>query len=483
MKKLILSSFLLLCNISIFAQWNTTQSGKITTTNKVGIGLTNPEAKLEIRNSGTIGGKWIPANSCLKIGDGTNSLIFDNNEIYGSQTLHFGSKSGSIAVFRTVDENGSSDKMVIKGNGKVGIGLANPEAVLEVKQTATIGGKWTPANSSLKIGDGTNSLIFDNNEIYGSRTLHFGSKSGSIAVFRTVDENGSSDKMVIKGNGKVGIGLASPEAVLEVKQTATIGGKWTPANSSLKIGDGTNSLIFDNNEIYGSQTLHFGSKSGSIAVFRTVDENGSSDKMVIKGNGKVGIGLASPEAVLEVKQTATIGGKWTPANSSLKIGDGTNSLIFDNNEIYGSQTLHFGAKTGAIAVFRTIDENGASDKMTINSNGSVGIGTKTTGKHKLAVEGSVGAREIMVEINGWSDFVFEEDYNLRPLTEVENYINKNKHLPEIPNEKEVIENGISLGDMNAKLLQKIEELTLYLIEQNKKMEKLEKEISTLKQNK
>lgn len=119
--------------------------------------------------------------------------------------------------------------------------------------------------------------------------------------------------------------------------------------------------------------------------------------------------------------------------------------------------------------------------------GQVGIGTTSMGTHKLAVEGTIGAREIKVEAGTWSDFVFENDYKLRTLEEVENYITVNKHLPEIPSEAEVTENGINLGEMNAKLLQKIEELTLYLIEQNKEnqeqrklIEELKKEVSALK---
>ncbi len=111
--------------------------------------------------------------------------------------------------------------------------------------------------------------------------------------------------------------------------------------------------------------------------------------------------------------------------------------------------------------------------------GSVGIGTATTGTHRLAVEGSIGAREIVVEASGWSDFVFENDYKLQTLEEVEEHISKNGHLPEIPSEEEVIENGINLGEMNAKLLQKIEELTLYLIKQNKEIQKLKKEVNAL----
>lgn len=116
-------------------------------------------------------------------------------------------------------------------------------------------------------------------------------------------------------------------------------------------------------------------------------------------------------------------------------------------------------------------------KMTLNANGSLGVGTTITGPHKLAVEGSIGAREIKVQFNGWSDFVFDKNYELPTLEEVEKYIKMNGHLSEIPSEKEVIENGINLGEMNKKLLQKIEELTLYMIEQNQKIKQQVIEIS------
>ncbi len=120
--------------------------------------------------------------------------------------------------------------------------------------------------------------------------------------------------------------------------------------------------------------------------------------------------------------------------------------------------------------------------------GKLGIGTTDlSGKHLLRVDGSIGAREITVEADGWSDFVFEEDYQLPTLEEVEAHITGKGHLPEIPNEQEIMETGVNLGDMDAKLLQKIEELTLYLIEQNKqnkaqqvRIEQLEKELRQLK---
>jgi hypothetical protein len=105
-------------------------------------------------------------------------------------------------------------------------------------------------------------------------------------------------------------------------------------------------------------------------------------------------------------------------------------------------------------------------------NQTLGIGTSIVGSHKLAVEGTIGAREIKVESSGWSDFVFEPDFDLPTLQEVENFIDQNGHLPDIPSSEDVEENGISLGEMDAKLLQKIEELTLYMIELKKENEEM-----------
>ncbi len=107
-----------------------------------------------------------------------------------------------------------------------------------------------------------------------------------------------------------------------------------------------------------------------------------------------------------------------------------------------------------------------------NSNYKVGVGTSSTGGHKLAIEGSIGAREIKVESKSWADFVFEADYNLPTLIDVENHIKEKGHLKDIPSAKEVETSGVFLGQMDAKLLQKIEELTLYTIQQEKEIQKL-----------
>ena len=123
-----------------------------------------------------------------------------------------------------------------------------------------------------------------------------------------------------------------------------------------------------------------------------------------------------------------------------------------------------------------------------NFKGKVGIGTTDTKGFELGVNGKIAANEVKVATySNWPDFVFKNNHNIPTLTEVENHIKENGHLIDIPSAKEVEENGFFLGEMDAKLLQKIEELTLYTIEQEKKLksqkdkfDKQQKEIDELK---
>ncbi|NMN37158.1 hypothetical protein [Pedobacter sp. SG918] len=108
--------------------------------------------------------------------------------------------------------------------------------------------------------------------------------------------------------------------------------------------------------------------------------------------------------------------------------------------------------------------------MIVGADGKVGIGTETFGAERLAVNGNIRAKEIKVEATGWPDFVFQKDYKISSLSDLDRYIKVNKHLPGIPSAQEVAKNGIELGEMNKLLLQKIEELTLHLIEKDKTIE-------------
>lgn len=106
--------------------------------------------------------------------------------------------------------------------------------------------------------------------------------------------------------------------------------------------------------------------------------------------------------------------------------------------------------------------------------GDVAVGTSTVPSgYKLAVEGKIRTREIRVDQDTWPDYVFGKDYRLMPLEEVKKHIKEKGHLPNIPSAEEVIAEGVELGEMNRLLLEKIEELTLYIIQQDRKMDRLE----------
>ena len=112
-------------------------------------------------------------------------------------------------------------------------------------------------------------------------------------------------------------------------------------------------------------------------------------------------------------------------------------------------------------------------------NGKMGIDCYPT--NKLEVNGTARAKEVIANSYNWPDFVFDKAYKLASLAEVEEHINEQGHLPEIPSAAEVAENGINLSEINIKLLQKVEELTLYIIAQNKDIQQLQKEVESLQQ--
>lgn len=112
------------------------------------------------------------------------------------------------------------------------------------------------------------------------------------------------------------------------------------------------------------------------------------------------------------------------------------------------------------------------------TNGNVAIGTMPNNDYKLAVKGVIRSEEVVVELmTSWPDYVFASDYSLPKLKEVKAFVNENGHLPGLPNASQVSEEGLGLGDINAKLLEKIEELTLYIIEQEERIQKLEEKLN------
>ncbi|WP_299212727.1 hypothetical protein [uncultured Aquimarina sp.] len=202
------------------------------------------------------------------------------------------------------------------------------------------------------------------------------------------------------------------------------------------------------------------------------------DVMTFTNTGRVGINTASPTIELDVRGKAHF--RSGALDIAFSTPSGRNGIIFDsdNGDNYSRLDIFNVPNATESSRYFSLKYNSDSHGITIRKGGSVGIGTNAPGSYKLAVNGKVRAKEVVVE-TGWADFVFEEDYNLPTLEEVENHIKENGHLKDIPSAKQVAKNGVSLGQMDSKLLQKIEELTLYLLEEHKKRKQLEDIIKTL----
>jgi len=173
------------------------------------------------------------------------------------------------------------------------------------------------------------------------------------------------------------------------------------------------------------------------------------------------------------------------SNTLVGYQSGNNITTGSKNIVIGFDIDAPSATTdGQLSIGNLIFGKGIDGTGNTVSTGRIGIGTTSLAdtNYRLFVDKGVRTRKVKVDQSTWADYVFHPDYKLRTLSEVEKFIGQNNHLPEVPSAKEVEEDGIDLGDNQATLLKKIEELTLYLIEQNKKMEQMQKELNALKKH-
>jgi trimeric autotransporter adhesin len=189
----------------------------------------------------------------------------------------------------------------------------------------------------------------------------------------------------------------------------------------------------------------------------------SASNSIVLGDAaaKVGIGISIPSAKLEVNSaTAGVSGlKFTKLTSaSATAASNGKALSVD--------------ATGNVVL---VPAGGTATQSNYFAT-SVGIGVQPNTAYMLSVCGIVRAKEVTVE-TGWCDYVFEKNYNLRSLPALKQYIATNHHLPEIPSAAEVAQNGVQVASMTSKLLLKVEELTLYVIKQNEKIERLERQLN------
>ncbi|MEA3443903.1 MAG: hypothetical protein U9R19_04170 [Bacteroidota bacterium] len=387
---------------------------------------------------------------------------------------------------------------------KVGINTANPTEALDLRGKLKI---QLPGINNEKIFKAISNNSPNDNEMFLVPQLgEFGynkvSLDNDFGLFwsdhNNGDWNGDAGLVIapwasdpdrkgirISGDGKVGIGTNNPLNKLDVEGDQYISGK-------LGIGITSPGLEL---EVEGDQYL----------------------------SGKLGIGVTNPDLELEVDGDQYLSGKLVIGDNTLIITNESPFTVHVSNnetnyrmlrlaqsqdmpvtdvfdEIFFTTRLTAGwashlSKENDMgmfftdrvnATFHNINSglviapwNGHDGGIRIDTDGNVGIGISEP-QSMLAVNGKITAKEIEVTLTGFSDFVFYDDYKLMPLKEVEQFIDTHKHLPDVPSEQEVIENGLNLGEMDAVLLQKVEELTLYTIEQQKQIELLTEEIQKLK---
>jgi hypothetical protein len=250
------------------------------------------------------------------------------------------------------------------------------------------------------------------------------------------------------------------------------GNQYIPIDKSLNLGSNTDvtkrlrfQFISTDAYIDYGGNLYFRGYSGSEKPYPVAG---------IDKNGNVSIGL--PEST--VKKTLKVYGSiygddalYTGNRTDMTKRIGLQFISTDAYIDYGGD-LYFRGRSGS---------DNSYPVFMITKEGSVVIGLpESTSKKSLRVNGPIYANEVQIKTNVWADYVFNENYKLPTLNEVKQHIDENKHLPGIPTEKEVKENGVNVGEMQVKLLQKIEELTLYVIQQNEKIQVLETELKELK---
>ena len=438
---------------------NLSVTGTSTLTGNVGIGLPNPTIPFEVKKSG-ITSDWTYVARLTVEGTSANNakvLSLKNNSIddvflvYGDGRIE--TKGKSINFIGSENQgnpgisfqNGSPTKYWIGHNNVSdvffigGTGGATPEmgAINILNGNVGIG-----TNAPAKALDVNGDINLTNGDIY---------KNNQLIDFSQWDVNGTH---ISYNQGNVGIGLSDPTANLHISSNAV-----NTTASFFKV---------ENNGQPGSGTTIIGKQvSGGPVIVQQAGTTafttqGSTLSILQKSaNGDTGFGIST--------YTATDGTvRWV-------------DMYAPASDCYlrSEDNLFIQSRTGSVK----LETSDGIHYIHLNANGQLGIGTQThidNNFTKLTVAGRIHAQEVKVNINAGADFVFDKSYDLPGIAKTEDFIKANKHLPGISSAEEMQQNGLDLGEIQIKLLQKIEELTLYVIELNKRIKELELENSKIK---
>ncbi len=432
--------------------------------------------------------------------------------------------------------NGISQTNSFPTTGNVGIGTLSPQSPLDVitpvNGFSSFGNVFSPGSfSGIHFGyRETNSyyrksaLIFQrtdghNQSSNASGKIHFLLRNDGH--YSATDLNDAvvtidSDPNGNRGTVRFGIGNSNPQTLLHLYGShSTSQFRLTLPSSANGAGNGEVSLqswvsepgvswdaggigmnVSNNNgspSQFGRLNTQLGQSyirfipNGGGMEFNTTENSGTSYKgSMYLTNGKLGLGNLNPQVKLHLgNSTLYPNNTYAPnynadlfSSNGIIVAEGKSISYSNAYEVHGyskydvnaysteGRMIHYGyyglsfATRQGLGIILTGDNN------------NVGIGINNPSE-KLSVNGNIKSKKLIVTQSGWADYVFDSSYQLSSLSEVEKFINVNKHLPGIPTEKEVSKNGIDLGENQVSLLKKIEEMTLYLI-------KLEKEINTLK---
>jgi len=322
--------------------------------------------------------------------------------------------------------------------GKVGIGTSTPSQALEVSGTVL--------SSQTTTTTGT-----------------YSSSGSSNLSFNTSTTNRMT---ILNSNGFVGIGTTSPTQLLHVN--GNVLATQFQGTSFAATGSITANTFTANNGTFNS-----------VSSLLALQTNGTNRFVIQSSNGNVGVGTATPDSKFHIS-----GGNLVIDNSSaptIYTGTGTaelNRYLLLSNSV--GQPTASGLKVGGVLV--ADDYTYASpSKNDLIVKGKLGIGTPLTSNpnnYTLAVNGTIGTKDVHVERTSttWPDYVFSRSYELQPLKQVAAYIEENKHLEGVPSAADVEKDGHSLAEMDAILLKKVEELTLYIIQQQKEIEALKAQL-------